>query len=116
MAHTPLDIAGWPSVPSVAFTAHDDAMSGFNIEIATTNFRFAPEHVNGPVLANEGHAHIYVDGTKVARVYGNWFHVPKEAFKTAGKHEIRVTLNANDHSDLSSGGDVIDAKQTITTN
>jgi peptidoglycan hydrolase-like protein with peptidoglycan-binding domain len=109
-----IDVAAWPSVPTVEIVAHPDAMVGWNLEIKTTNFRFAPEHASGAVLPNEGHAHLMVDGKKLARVYGNWFHIPKEAALTSGSHEVHVTLNANDHSDLVAAGVTIGAKATIT--
>jgi hypothetical protein len=113
-AHQPIDVATWASAPTVEIVAHPDAMAGWNLEIKTTNFRFAPEHASGAVLPNEGHAHLMVDGKKLARVYGNWFHIPKEAAVGAGQHEVLVTLNANDHSDLQSNGVRVEAKTMIT--
>lgn len=112
-AHQPIDVSTWPSVPSVSIVANPDAMAGWNLEIKTTNFRFAPEHASGAVLPNEGHAHLMVDGKKLARVYGNWFHIPKEAALTSGVHEVHVTLNANDHSDLGVNGGIVEAKTTV---
>ena len=75
----------------------EDGPQSRNLHIGVTNFEFAPEAVNGPHKPGTGHAHIYVNGIKIARAYGPWFHLsalPK------GEHEIRVTLNANDHSQL----------------
>lgn len=111
--HAPLDITSWPEKPSVSIVLHADSMSGYNIEIVPNNFRFAPEHVNGPVIANEGHAHLMVNGKKIARVYGPWFHIGKEYF-VSGTNAVLVTLNANDHSELSSGGSRIEATTTVT--
>ena len=68
--------------------------SAQNLHIMTTGFVFAPEQVNGPVTPGTGHAHIYVNGTKIARAYSAWFHLGD---LPAGA-TIRVTLNANDHS------------------
>jgi hypothetical protein len=45
----------------------------------------------------EGHAHLYIDNVKRARLYGTWFHLED---LEPGKHIIRVTLNANNHSAL----------------
>ena len=36
---------------------------------------FAPENVNQADVDGQGHAHIYVDGEKVSRVYGERFHL-----------------------------------------
>ncbi len=114
-AHEPIDVAAWPTVPKVTLTLHSDSLAGFNAEITTENFAFAPQHVNGAVVPNEGHAHIYVDGKKHARVYGNWFHVPGELFAAHGTHTVVVTLNANDHSDLEYQGTRVEASQVVTT-
>lgn len=115
-AHPPLDIGQWPLIPSVSIRLHPDAMSGWNLEATTTNFRLAPEHVNTAVLPNEGHMHVYVDGKKISRVYGNWYHLPKELFASVGTHAVLVTLNANDHSDLSLKGVRVEAKSEVITN
>lgn len=111
--HKPLDIASWSIIPTVTMTLHKDALSGFNLQLATTNFTLAPEHVNGVVMPNEGHAHVMIDGVKLTRLYGNWLHIPKEAFTGLGSHEVLVTLNANDHSDLSLSGVRVEARQSI---
>lgn len=114
-AHVPVDASLWPARPSVSIVLHKDSMSGYNVEIIPTNFRFAPEHVNTAVVPNEGHTHLYVNGKKIARVYGTWFHAGKELF-AQGENEVLVTLNANDHSDLAVGGSRVEAKQTVTIN
>jgi len=111
--HPAIDVAQWPTIPSASITVHADVKSGYNLEISAQNFRFAPEHASGQALPNEGHAHLMVNGKKLARVYGNWFHIPAEAVH-AGENEILLTLNANDHSDLEYNGVRIQAKQTIT--
>lgn len=113
-AHPAFDVSPWPTNPSVSITIHPDTKSGYNLEISVQNFRFAPEHAGGQVLPNEGHAHLIIDGKKLARVYGNWFHIPADAVHGAGKHEIVLTLNANDHSDLSRNGVRIEARSIIT--
>ena len=62
--------------------------------------------------SGEGHAHLYLDGQKVGRMYGEWFHLNQDL--SAGDHDIRVVLSANDHSDYVSGGDPIEATTTVT--
>ncbi|MBP9757214.1 MAG: peptidoglycan-binding protein [Candidatus Pacebacteria bacterium] len=113
--HVPVDVSTWPMKPSVTFVLHPDSMSGYNVEIVPVNFAFAPQHVNGAIAPNEGHAHLMINGKKIARVYGAWFHVGKEYFST-GQNEVLVTLNANDHSELSVDGSRIEAHQTVTIN
>ncbi|MFZ2719459.1 MAG: hypothetical protein WAZ27_01165 [Minisyncoccia bacterium] len=111
--HPALDISDWPQKPSVQVHMHPDAIDGWNLEILTQGFRFAPEHVNGAVVANEGHAHLYIDGVKITRLYGNWYLVPSKLIEGSGAHEIVVTLNGNDHSDLLYKGARIEAKTSV---
>jgi hypothetical protein len=99
--HDHSTLTEWQGVPpalSVALTR--DAADGLNLMIAATGFAFAPERVDGPAMAGTGHAHVYVDGAKVARAYGPWMYltgVPAGAV-------VRVTLNANDHTQWAIGG------------
>lgn len=97
-------------VPAVSFTITPDPMSGWNVLIKADNFTFTPEKVNQDASANEGHAHIFVDGFKMGRIYSEWYHLKK---LTPGEHEVQITLNANDHSAWASKGVEIDAKTTI---
>lgn len=97
--------------PTVDVLVTEDGKSGWNVAIQTTNFAFTPQMVNRDNVMGEGHAHLYVDGEKVARLYGPYFHYG-ENFD--GSREFRVTLNANDHSEYAVGGQVIEATQTVT--
>ena len=102
--------AGTPT-PTLAVSVHPDGPQSRNLHIAVSNFTFAPLAVNGPHVAGQGHAHIYVNGVKFARSYGPWMQLdalPK------GTHEIRVTLNANDHAHLAVNGVPIEAVTEIT--
>jgi hypothetical protein len=109
--HEMIDVSEWSQVPSVSAKLHEDAMAGFNLEVKVRNFEFAPQNVNGAVEENEGHAHVYVNGVKYARLYGTWMHLPASLFRD-GENDVRVTLNANDHSDLARDGESIAATVT----
>lgn len=102
--HGTLEVSGTP--PTLGIKVEPDSMTGWNLQLITTAFRFAPEHVGGAVVPNEGHAHLHVDGKKVARLYGPWFHLESLA---SGPHVLRVTLNANSHEELNIGGKPIEA-------
>ena len=82
---------------SVAITAEPDADGGVDVQIATEGFRFAPEAVDQPHTPGTGHAHIYLDGEKLGRVFESDYHIPDVP---PGEHEIMVSLNTNDHSEL----------------
>lgn len=86
---------------SVSIAAELDPLSGVNVQIIPAGFAFAPQRVNQPHRDGEGHAHIYVDGVKVNRVYTPWVHLDGLA---PGAHEIRVELNANPHNAYTYGG------------
>lgn len=108
--HGTLDVSATAAIPKVDVIVHNDALSGRNLEMVTDNFRFAPEHVGLEHVAGEGHAHLYMDGKKVARLYGRWFHIPEPA---RGTHRIKVTLNANSHQTLVVDGQAIEDVETL---
>lgn len=88
-----------------------DNTSGWNLMLETTNFRFAPEAVNGDHVPGEGHAHIYLNGAKLTRLYGHHYYLSD---LPPGEHVIGVTLNANDHSDLFVDGVPVASSAEIT--
>ena len=74
---------------------------GYNVRVQTLNFTFTPQHVGMEPVAGEGHAHLYVDDVKVARIYGEWYHLeslPDDA------QMISVSLYANNHQPLAVDG------------
>src|SRR5690606_15937572 len=67
--------AGQPK-PEIVIHPMLDSKGGYNLHISLKNFRFAPENVNKAVdLPHEGHAHIYLNGKKLGRVYSEWVHL-----------------------------------------
>ena len=97
-------------IPKVELIVHKDAIEGWNLEIKTTNFYFAPATVNKDSVYNNGHAHLYINGKKVTRIYSNWFYLQK---LPSGENEIKVTLNTNKHEDLMYQGKMISDVQII---
>lgn len=100
-------------VPSVTIEAIKDTKDGYNIRIDTENYIFNPESVNEENVQNEGHAHIYVNDKKIARLYGNWFHLSNDMLQN-GENAVKVTLNSNDHSEWSVDGNAIADVITVT--
>ncbi len=98
------------SPPEVTLAVTDDALSGWNVIVSTRNFTFAPEMVNQLNVPQHGHAHLYVNGQKIARLYGPAFHI---ADLPEGRNIISVSLNANDHSDLVLNGQPIAAEVVV---
>lgn len=87
-----------------------DIKTGWNLEIKTKNYKFTPENVNEEVIDNEGHAHLYIDGKKITRLYSPNLYI---SGYTEGVHEVKVTLNTNDHKDYTINGEVIQADTKI---
>jgi hypothetical protein len=102
--HIPLEVPKDMLPPSVDLVVEPDPMSGYNLHIKTEHFRFAPEHAGQANMPGEGHAHLYVNGTKIARLYSNWYHLPQPP---EGKYDIEVSLHANQHQMLTLAGEPI---------
>lgn len=111
MAHAPVDLPAGPNAPILAATLEKDLMGGWNLHLQTRNFRFAPEAVNGANVAGEGHAHVYVNGAKVSRLYSPWLHLDA---LPGGDVTIRAELNANDHSPLTVAGAPVAVDLVVT--
>lgn len=107
--HAPLDVSGEGPLPELALALSPDGPGAWNLHMMTQNFRFTPEAVNGPHQPGTGHAHIYVNGTKLARTYGPWFQLTG----LRGGDMVRVTLNANSHDELANGDTPIAAMITV---
>lgn len=109
--HDPVEVSEGVPVPAVEMKVKPDAKGGWNIHISTSHFRFAPERVNAGHRPGEGHAHLYVDNRKVARLYGPWFHLDS---LPSGTHTLRVELNSNDHRPLMHQGKKIEDSVTLS--
>lgn len=99
-------------VPSVEIEIFQDSGAGWNLHVITESFIFSPEHAGLEHYPGEGHAHLYVDGKKIARVYGPWYHLDEKL--EVGDHEVEVTLNSNDHNLYVYDGEVVETKTVLT--
>ncbi|WP_296420623.1 hypothetical protein [Pseudooctadecabacter sp.] len=110
MAHGTLQVDP-DTAPQIRIEVDKDPKTGWNLTLLTENFTFSPAGVNGPHVPNEGHAHLYIDDIKVARMYGPHFHIPDLPL---GDHVVTVNLSTNDHSYYVIGEDRIAAELTVT--
>jgi len=106
---TPLDIPA-ATAPTIAIEVRTDPKSGHSLQVMTERFRFAPESASGAHKDGEGHAHVYVNGHKLTRLYGDWLFLGD---LPAGEATIEVTLNSNDHRVLTVDGQPISASTTV---
>ncbi|MFZ9738633.1 MAG: hypothetical protein ACO3EZ_11550 [Prochlorotrichaceae cyanobacterium] len=111
--HSMIEIPEGAMVPEVELQVYPDTIKGWNLEVKVTHFRFAPESVNQPSDWNEGHAHLYVNGIKITRLYDRWYYLSE---LPVGDNEVTVTLNTNDHKDLWHNGKAIGATVQVTVN
>lgn len=79
--------------PKVAIeVAKED--DGWRVRVDSAEFEFTPELLGMMHVPGTGHGHLYVGGMKLGRMLSD------EAYIGAlppGRHEVRVTLNTNDH-------------------
>ena len=92
-------------------TVTPDGPGAINLHIVPDGMTFAPQSVNQPHVPGQGHAHVYVNGVKEARVYGKWLHLTG---LPSGPATLRVTLNANSHEQLAHNGQPLEVVQEIT--
>jgi len=99
MAHAqpPIGIPDGVPIPRLTLWAHRDDMSGINLHLDLWDYALAsPEYAEVPDRLN-GHAHLYVNGEKIQRLYGPDVHLPAKVFKP-GVNVIVVSLNAHSHA------------------
>lgn len=106
MRHDPdqlinLDAEGAPTVELDVFPLPD---GGFNLHARTSNFTFTPQNIDRAPVLGEGHAHLYVDGVKIARLYSDWHHLPT---LPPDAQVLTVSLYANNHQGFALDGEKI---------
>lgn len=109
LAHPRLEIPATAPEPKIMIHAMKDSVGGWNLHLMTENFKFTPANSGAEHVPGEGHAHLYVNGKKVSRVYDEWFHISL----VKGVNKIKVTLNTNDHQDLYYNGKPVEAEIEI---
>jgi hypothetical protein len=102
-------VASSEPTPTLSFDINQDTMEGWDVDVHTTNFTFAPEHINGVPVAGEGHVHLYIDNNLIIML-GPWYHIDH---LSPGQHIIRVGLFNNDHSIYTVNGARVEVEKTI---
>ncbi len=109
-SHGMLAVDEWSAKPAMTATIQKDPVGGWNLNLRTENFTYNAAAAGLENNQGEGHAHIYVNGAKLARIYGDWFHI---GTLPSGHNMISVTLNANDHSLLTQDGVILEQKLIV---
>jgi hypothetical protein len=108
--HKNLPIPEHMPKPSVDLVVKEDPISGYNLRFVLSNFEFAPQRVGQQASFGEGHAHLYLDGEKIARIYNEWYHLPP---LPEGSHELKVSLHGNGHELFTYAGHAIEDKELL---
>lgn len=108
-SHMPINVPAKTPIPALSLQLNKDAMSGYNLILTLQHYHLIPPPPNVLSMADlmkvavsdssgfiEGHAHLYVNGRKIQRVYGENVHIPQEHFKK-GINTVSVTLNNHGH-------------------
>ncbi len=97
-------------VPKMKLIVHKDKKEGWNLQIKLKRFEFAPEMANKRNRPNQGHAHLYINGNKITRIYSDWYYLES---LPEGRNEIKVQLNTNNHEMLMYRGKIIEDVKII---
>jgi len=108
-SHLPIDVPKKAPIPALSLHLVKDAMSGYNLTLESQRYTLMPpppEILSMPALMSatvnkssgfiEGHAHLYINGVKIQRIYGENIHIPQDLFKE-GINTVSVTLNNHGH-------------------
>lgn len=106
------EVAASVPAPELTVQAVTDPVDGYNVHLVVVNFAFSPERTGTATQAVEGHAHLYVNGVKIGRVYGTWLHLPDKLL-APGDNDIRISLNDNTHRAWAIGGAPVQASLVL---
>ncbi|KGJ91702.1 hypothetical protein GAB14E_3184 [Colwellia psychrerythraea] len=101
-----IELPSIKKVPSIDIYSEKDAVNGYNIKLEVKNYLLeSPNNTDNVHSTNivNGHAHLYINDTKVMRIYGNSFHVPENAL-LLNTNKLEVTLNNHHHQTWSANG------------
>ena len=104
MVHSVQDDQAIPTLD--AKVVHDPAQSSWSFNAKTENFQFLPEMADKEHVEGTGHGHIYLNGMKLGRYFGGGWDLGQ---LPTGKHQVRLSLNTNDHKTYQYDGEPIEA-------
>jgi hypothetical protein len=100
--------------PEATLVIEKDPTGGFNVQVKTTNFLWRPEMASMQHVSGEGHAHVYLDGRKIMRIYNEWFHLNTYQFSTKpGEQLLSIEFVGNDHAPYTIEGLPVGVEQIV---
>lgn len=110
------DVPTGQPLPTVDLDVRPDAGGGYLVHVRAEGFRFSTaSHAHGEGMrgaagaTGEGHAHLYVDGEKVARMYAPVHHLELPP----GVHTVTVALSTADHLLYAVDGEAVRAERVV---
>ncbi|EPJ48098.1 MAG: hypothetical protein OFPII_07720 [Osedax symbiont Rs1] len=117
--HMSQEISVGSLIPTLVLKAKVDAVSGLNLILNTQKIiigypreNIQAEYIDGKLLLN-GHAHLFINGNKIQRIYGAYVHVPNSLLKE-GDNLLQVTLNSHRHENILVNGKIISSTVKAT--
>jgi hypothetical protein len=102
------------AAPQATLVIQKDPTGGFNVQVVTANFVWRPEMASMQHIPGEGHAHVYLDGRKIMRIYNEWFHLNTFQFSTKpGEQLLSIEFVGNDHAPYTIQGLPVGAQQLV---
>ena len=100
--------------PTATLDIQKDPTGGFNVQVITSNFVWRPEMASMKHVPGEGHAHVFLDGRKIMRIYNQWFHLNTYQFSTkAGEQLLSIEFVGNDHAPYTIAGLPVGTEQIV---
>ena len=96
-------------VPDMTMTVSPDSET-WVVSLKTQNIKLSADLADGPHQPGTGHAHLYLNGLKLQRMYSSQAVI---GALPPGQHKVVVTLNTNDHKAYSKDGNPITAMALI---
>ena len=97
--HKEVEISNHTPVPQLKVQLYKDERDGFNLHINLINYEIeAPESAATDKTQTilEGHAHLFINGVKIRRLYSRYAHLNADLFNN-GINMVTVTLNSHQH-------------------
>ncbi|MFE8700062.1 hypothetical protein ACFYKX_05420 [Cytobacillus sp. FJAT-54145] len=96
--HGFVEIPEGTTSPKVDVRVSQDLSGTYYLKVTTYDFTFAPEKVGSMTPSfQEGHAHLYINGEKVNRLYGEYYNIGS---LKPGRNVVKVSLHSNNHGAL----------------
>lgn len=99
-----IDVSEEENIPTINLQVTNDEMDGWILRIETDRFEFSPQESGSEHKMGEGHAHLYINNRKSARIYSEWYHIGD---LPPGNNTIRVTISTNNHKDYMVDNEII---------